>query len=351
MLKLGIIGCGRIVEYAHAEALKRLSEEVAVVALSDPSQERLEAVGRLLDIETTHRYTDYQEMLNREELDFADIAVPPFLHEKTLLACAEAKVHVILEKPIASTLEEVDRMLEAVAANGITLSVLHNYRYSPGAAKALELVSEGRIGAPFLFRSEVLSDGYWPGAAGYDPAWRTKSKQAGGGCLIDNGYHNIYLAREIMQSPVVSVYARIGTFGSEMDVDDTAVLMLTHASGGITSIQVSWAVKAGVAGIHEVFGNKGAISFTPGIYTGKPVDPVGKDNNSVAVFDHATAAWEYPELDYGYGISFAGLMHDCFQQHKQGKTIFPDGQEARKNLAVISAAYESARTGKVVEIS
>ena len=350
MLKLGIIGCGRIVEFAHADALKRLSDEVEVVALSDPSEVRLEAVGGMLQIGTDHRYADYREMLKREDMDFVDIAVPPFLHEKVLLDCAEAKVHVILEKPIASTLEEVDRMLEAVEANGITLSVLHNYRYSPGAAEALELVKQGRIGSPFLFRSEVLSAGYWPGADGYDPAWRTKRNQAGGGCLLDNGYHNIYLAREIMQSPVVSVYARIGTFAHEMDVDDTAVLILTHAGGGITNIQVSWAVKSGVAGFHEVYGKKGALSFTPGIFAKKPIDPIDKENNRVAVFDHATEAWEYPEVYYGYENSFAELMHDCFEKHRRGEAIFTDGAEARKNLAVIIAAYESARTGKVVEV-
>jgi predicted dehydrogenase len=166
--------------------------------------------------------------------------------------------------------------------------------------------------------------------------------------LLDNGYHNIYLAREIMQSPVVSAYARTGTFTHEMDVDDTAVLILTHASGGITNIQVSWAVKSGVAGFYEVYGKKGAITFTPGIFAKKPVD---EDSHRVSVFDNGKAAWEYPEVDYGYENSFATLMHDCFEKHRRGEAIFTDGAEARKNLAVILAAYESSRTGKVVEVS
>ena len=117
MLKLGIIGCGRIVEFAHVDALKCLADEVEVAALSDPSGVRLETVGKMLQIGDGRRYEDYWEMLKREDLDFVDIAVPPFLHEKVLLGCAEAKVHVIIEKPIAGTLEEVDRMLEAVEAN------------------------------------------------------------------------------------------------------------------------------------------------------------------------------------------------------------------------------------------
>lgn len=128
MPKLGIIGCGRIVEFAHVDAIKSLADEVEVTAISDPSPVRLETVGGMLQIEPGCRYADYREMLGKQDLDFIDIAVPPFLHEEILVHCARAKVNVTMEKPIASTLEEVDRMLEAVEANGITFSVLHNYR-------------------------------------------------------------------------------------------------------------------------------------------------------------------------------------------------------------------------------
>ncbi len=337
MFKLGIIGCGRIVECAHIGALKSLADEVRVIAVSDKSEERLEVVSKLLAPEDVKGYADYKKMLREEELDFVDIAVPHFLHKEILIASARAGVNIIIEKPLATTLEEADLMLEAVEENKVNLCVLHNYRYNPYTAKALELIREGKIGKPFLIRNEGLGGSHWSGAKGYDPDWRTKSSKSGGGCLLDNGYHNIYLAREMMQSPVKSVYARAGTFVQDIDVDDTAVLLLNHESGGTSSIQVSWGVKAGGVRANEVHGDKGSISFT-------------REDRPLSLFSNRTGEWEYPELKDEPKGSFAGLMHDCFEAVRRGRPVPTDGKEARRNLEIIMAAYESAKTGKVVKV-
>ncbi|MCK5156837.1 MAG: hypothetical protein KAQ69_10420 [Spirochaetales bacterium] len=70
----------------------------------------------------------------------------------------------------------------------------------------------------------------------------------------------------------------------------------------------------------------------------------------MSFFDNSKEKWEYPELDYGYENSFADLLHDCFRKHVSGEKVFTDGQEARKNLEIIMAAYKSARTGKTVMV-
>jgi len=343
MLKLGIIGCGRIVEYAHINALESLKDEVEVVSISDVSQERLKSVGKLLKLSEEHHYFDYRDMLEKENLDFADIAVPPFLHKEIVLDCARARINIILEKPIACTLEEVDMMLEMVEKKKVLLCVLHNYRYSPGVAKALELIKEKKIGTPFLIRSEVFSGGYWPGAEGYDPSWRTETDKSGGGCLIDNGYHNIYLSREMMQSPVKSVYAQIGTFIHNVEAEDTVLLLLRHENGGISSIQVGWSVKAQGARVNEVHGDKGSISFKPCIF-------FNKDDSPISLFINEKGQWEHPEVMDKHGNTIADLMDECLKAFREGKPVFTDGKEARRNLEIILAAYESARTGKVIEV-
>lgn len=337
MFKLGIIGCGRVVELGHIDALKSLSDEVQVIAISDPFEERLEVISKLLDIENSKCYNDHQKMLEEENLDFVDIAVPHFLHKEILIACAKAKVNIIIEKPLATTLEDADLMLEAVEQNNVNLCVLHNYRYDSPASRALELIKEGRIGKPFLIRSEGLGGSHWPGVSSYDPDWRLKSSRSGGGCLLDNGYHNIYLSCEMMQSPVKSVYARTGTFVQDIDVEDTAILLLNHENGGTSSIQVSWGVKAGGVAVNEIHGDKGSISFT-------------KEGRPLSVFSNQTSQWEYPDLTAKSKNGFTGLMHDCFEAVREGKPVPTDGKEARRNLEIILAAYESARTGKVVEV-
>jgi len=339
MFKVGIIGCGKIVELGHAPAFKRLAEEgvAKVVALADPVDARLEVLGDMLGVPPEQRYNDYQDMLKNASLDFVDVATPHFLHRDPIVAAAESGVNIISEKPLATNLAEVDDILEAVNKNGVALCVLHNYRYNPAVKKALQLIKEGALGEVFLIRHEGLGGGWWPGTESFDPNWRSKASMGGGGCLIDNGYHNLYLAREMMGAEVVSVYARIATYTQPIDVEDTALLLLEHANGGTTSIQVSWGVKSGGAGAHEIHGKEGSLFF-------------GKDDKPLALFNNKTGEWSYPEVEKSPRSDFEGLFYDCFKAVEEGKPVPTDGQEARRNLAIIMAAYESSKTGKVIKL-
>jgi predicted dehydrogenase len=339
MFKLGIIGCGRIVEEGHSKAFKALTDEVEVVAISDPSPERLKVIGDILGVKEGGRFQDYKEMLGKVKIDFVDIAVPHFLHEKVVIDCAAAGLNIINEKPLATNLEEADRMLAAVEKNKVKLCIIHNYKYHPHYKKAIELIKDGAIGKPFFIRSEGLGGGHYPGAKGYDPDWRTKSTRSGGGCLLDNGYHNIYLVREMMGSPIKSVYATAGTYVQPIDVDDLAVATFKHENGGTSIVMVSWAVKAGGIRANEVHGTEGSISFD-------------KPDRPLALYRNKRGEWEYPDLGpkTDFNVSFVGIMRDCFQAVRKGGPLPTDGKEGRKNLEIIMAAYKSAKTGEVVEI-
>jgi len=337
MFKIGIIGCGRIVEEGHAPAFKELIKDVNVVALADTAIERCEKIGGILNVDRAHWYTDYTEMLKKEKLDFVDIALPHFLHEKVVIDCANAGVNIISEKPLATNLKEVDHMLKAVEKNEVILAVLHNYRYQPAMKKAIEITKAGVIGTRFIIRSEGLGGSHYAGTGAYDPDWRTKQNMAGGGCLIDNGYHNIYISRELMGADVVSVYARVNTYYHKIDVDDSAFLLLKHSNGGTTSIQIAWAVKAGGQGVNEVHGKLGSIFF-------------GREGKPLAVFLNEKGTWEYPDVSAIPQNSFTGIFQDIFYAVEKGEKVPTDGYEARRNLQIIMAAYESARKEKVVKV-
>ena len=339
MFKLGIIGCGRIVEEGHSKAYRALTDEVEVVAISDPSPERLKVIGDILGVDKSHHFQDYKDMLAKVELDIVDVAVPHFLHEKIVIDCAEAGLDILSEKPLATNLEEVDRMLAAIEKSKVKLGVFHNYKYMPFYQKAIELIEDGAIGKPFFVRSEGLSGGHYPGAKGYDPDWRTKSAASGGGCLLDNGYHNVYLIREMMASPIESVYASVGTYVQPIDVDDLAVVNFRHKNGGTSILMVSWAIRAGGIRANEVHGTEGTISFD-------------KKEGDIALYRNAIGDWEYFNLGDGARPSevFAEIINDCFQAIKKGERLPVDGKEARRNLEIIMAAYESAKTGRVIKV-
>ena len=341
MYRLGLIGCGRIVEEGHAPALLQLDERVQVVALADPSEERRTRLGGLLAVPDSARYADYTDMLRAERLDIVDVAVPHFLHRDVARAAAAAGAHLFLEKPMAVSLAEADAILEAVDAAGVSLCVAHNYLSMPHHAAALRLIAEGAIGRPFLIRHEGLGGSHYFGAAGYDPHWRTRAAQAGGGCLIDNAYHNLYLAETMMAAPVERVYARAGTFVQPIDVEDTALIFLEHAGGGTSSLQVSWAVKGGGARVHEVHGTEGSIAF-------------GREGQPLALFRNSRGEWEAPDLGPEqepaafFRASFLGLWRDFLTALENGAPSPVDGRQARRNLQLVVAAYEAARTGQPV---
>ena len=336
MLKAGIIGCGRIVQEGHIRAFEALKDKVTVIALADPAPECLSAVGEALGVPEQSRYASATELLEAQAdaLDFVDLALPHFLHRDITIECAEAGVNILSEKPMATTVAEADDMLAAVEKAGVCFSVIHNRRYSPVSATVRELVAAGAIGKPFLIRSEGLGRGHYPGTPAYDPDWRTKSERAGGGCLLDNGYHNIYIARELMGSPVESVYGCIGTYRHSITVDDTACVLLSHENAGITSIQIAWSSVGGGQHVEEIHGTEGTIQ-------------IGRGEAPVRLCQGGDE-WTEPELAPVPLQGFAGVIDDYIKALTEGAEPPTPADEVRENLRVIEAAYESARKGEAV---
>jgi predicted dehydrogenase len=333
MLRAGIIGCGRIVEEGHAEVFLKLKDEVEVVAITGhQSLQRLQVVGEKLGISKTRWYMNYQDMLERESLDFVDIAVPHFLHRTIAVDCARAGVGILLEKPMATTLREADDILQAVQENRVKFCIMHNYKYQEANVLAIKWIKEDRIGQPFLIRSELSTCGHWRGATGSDPDWRTRLAKSGGGALMDNGYHSIYLVEELMSSPIKNVYVRLGTYVQCTETEDTAVLLATHKNGGISDIQVSWGIRMDRSKT-EIHGPKGSILMN----SDARVSVVSEDSREYS--QEVSPSW-----------GFEALFREFAKSLRNDTDPPVTGEEGRRILGVVLAGYESAREGSPVEV-
>ncbi len=335
-LKVGIIGCGRIVETSHLPALIGLSEYATVVAVADSSEIRRSAARILTGLPESKVYADYRDMLASERLDVVDIALPHYLHERAAVDAASAGVNIIIEKPLAPTVAEADRMIEAAERAGVQLAVVHNYLYRPPEAEALRLIQEDTIGRPFLVRLESLGAGHYLGAAGYDPDWRTRPLVAGGGALLDNGYHYFYSARHFLGRPAESVFARVATLGQPIDVDDTALVVMSHVGGAVSSIQVSWALAGGGQRVSGIHGPNGSIAF-------------GYEGHPISLFLESVGRWNH--LDIRPGDGFTSLFRACFRSFIDGMPPPVGPAEARLNLALIRSAYQSQNEHRAVKVS
>lgn len=340
MLQVGIIGCGGIIERRHLPGLLEL-KEVSIVAMSDVSEDRVNHLCDIAEIPPSHRYVDYNDLLNNESLDVLIVATPINFHEGPVIAAAGIVPTVLVEKPLTSSLASAERMLEAHERSGTSIHVVHNQIFRPAVETAMEVISNGNLGNPFLYRDEQLGASHRPGS-GKTPDWRTKYSMGGGGCLIDNAYHSIYLAEKLLGSKVKSINALTDTFTHKYDVEDTAILTMSHHNGGLSSIQASWAITAGrhvAQRVHELHGTKGSFIFD---YDGTPLALFHKNQESF------TPLSVKPERNDDAG--YYNFRDQFFDAVLKGNPPPINGMEGYHILSVVDSAYKSAIKGESIEV-
>jgi len=344
-IRLGLIGCGGIVQKSHLEGLLELPDKVRVSAISDMVPENLMRVGSAADVPSDQRYSDHLEMLEKADLDAVTIATPHHVHAEHAIAAAEAGVAVISEKPMAMSPEEADTILEAMAKHGVPYTVVHNFLFAPGVKVALDgLKGMGKTlygRAKSLFnKTEDQTDP--------DSVWRA-SKAAGGGCINDSAYHEIYLVENLIGSPVKYVEARVKTVYFDFDVDDLALLLMEHENGAVSTVSTSWCVPGNGGGemgnLVEVHAKEGSFRV---LQRGQGLQRALRSKRK----------WEEVELaefsDMAESrkkrIGHAGFFEATFDALAKGEDLPVTGKQARHNLAIIDAARRATTERRAIEV-
>ncbi|HEY0404995.1 MAG TPA: Gfo/Idh/MocA family oxidoreductase [Pyrinomonadaceae bacterium] len=219
LIRLGIVGCGDVTELRHLPALRHVCG-VKVSALSDIDTARLERVAARFGVAA--RYTDYRELIENAEIDAVAVCVPPRLHTEAVLAALSAGKHVLIEKPLALSLEECDLLMAQAAAHAsLKAMVGFNLRWHRFALAAKEIIRRGELGdiklARTVFTSGVrLGDNF--------AEWR-RSRQTGGGALFELGVHHFDLLRFLFEKDFEEVSA------SSLSQDETAIVAARMKDG------------------------------------------------------------------------------------------------------------------------
>ena len=230
-----ISGFGEVAARAHLAGW-RTRENVAIGAIHDPVSERRHEAIRL--IKNVRVYDDLELMLDGEAPDFVDVCSPPGLHHEAARAALSAGVHVIVEKPLALSLDEFDELAAIAAEKSRILMCVHNWKYAPAYAVARKAIEAGRLGAiRFMSIDRLRTEP--AGAGGSGGKWRAYAA-SGGGILIDHGWHVFYLMYWLLggDSPV-AISARLESpVGA--DVDDVADVRIRFGSGSFSRAHLSW---------------------------------------------------------------------------------------------------------------
>ncbi|MGN0174446.1 MAG: Gfo/Idh/MocA family protein [Acutalibacteraceae bacterium] len=256
-LKIGIIGCGGIFNYAHIYAYEN-NDNVEVVAFCDIVLSKAEAAAAKLGKDKSCCYENYEDVLNIEGLDAVDICTPNYLHSIIAVAALNKGINVFCEKPDAVSVAEAQKMSDAAEKSGKTLMVMRNNRYNNYSKFLKKYIEEGKMGEIYTARCGWRRRRGIPGKGG----WFTTKAQSGGGPLIDLGVHMIDLAIWMMGNPkpvavsgatyckfadsdteADSEHSKFGEASSEgtFDVEDLAIGFIRFDNGCTMQIEFSWA--------------------------------------------------------------------------------------------------------------
>lgn len=247
-LSLVLVGCGAIAQ-AYAQALARVPS-VRLAAVVDPVLQARAAVARRCGVP---EFATVDELLRTDRsVQAAIVATPPDSHESLATALLSGGLHVLCEKPFATTVAAAERMLACAAQSGRRLMLASKFRYTEDVAAARRLLDQGVCGDVVLYENVFCSH------VDMTRRWNSQRARSGGGVLIDNGCHSVDLARYLL-GPVARVQAQFGKRAQPIEVEDTARLLFTSAAGALGSIDLSWSMHKETPAYVRIHGTEGTI--------------------------------------------------------------------------------------------
>ncbi len=351
-LRVGVIGCGA--GRFHARGYARLPE-VELVALADVNPERFRRITD--EIPVPHLYASYEELLARDDIDAVSIALPNFLHAPATLAALEAGKHVLVEKPLATTVEDGEKMVETAHRTGRKLMICFNYRFRGDSQVIKRQIEAGRLGDIYFARAGWLRQSGIPGIG----SWFTDKERSGGGPLMDLGVHVLDLALWLMGSPepvAVSgaTYAAFGPRGrgswrfarcepgaDGFTVEDMATGYVRLANGATLSLEVSWASYTRHPDDYYVhlFGTEGGAELNVHQYS---------FTDTVRLFGETADTFMEMKPQYTQGGGHETLIEEFVHCILEDRDPSPSGEDGLRVLRIVDALYRSAEAGHEVTI-
>ncbi|MEX2393002.1 MAG: Gfo/Idh/MocA family oxidoreductase [Actinomycetota bacterium] len=323
-IRVGIIGCGTVARRVHIPAfIKAGIEVVACASRSVASAEAaaIEAGAQIVD--------DWRDLIAWDGVDAIDICSPNAAHAEQAVAAAKARKHVLVEKPIAATLEQAGEIVVAAASAGVVLHVTQNLRYlAPGIA-ARHFLETGLLGEITAVRAAFGHSG--PRDWAPDAEWFFEKESSGGGALIDLGIHIVDLVRYItgLEAERVSAMMQGGH-----EVEDAAQVIIRFRGGALGTINASWIARPAPDLSMTILGTGGILHF---------------DARTPLTFRSAHGEKEEIELP-----QLTANPYTDFIAAIEGRPLAvraATGTDGRAALAIVSAAYASASSGQTVDVS
>ncbi|WP_100010033.1 Gfo/Idh/MocA family protein [Lentibacillus sediminis] len=331
-LRVAVIGCGSIAKNRHLPEHSN-NPNVEIAAVCDIVEERSQAAA---DKYGAKAYTDYKDLLANEQIDAVSVCLPNYLHAPVSIAALNAGCHVLCEKPMATSSEEAEQMIEAAERNNKKLMIGHNQRFVASHQKAKQLIESGEAGKIYSFRTTFGHGGPEGWSADGARSWFFNKEQAFIGAMGDLGVHKADLLRYLLGEEFTKVSGFVETSAKEnTDVDDNAVLILKSESGVLGTLAASWAYNAKEDNSTIIYGEKATLRLED--------DP---DYSLVVQYTNGEVVkYELGGIQSNEegGQTTTHVIDHFVESILQDTEPLIDGREGMKSLEVILAALESQK--------
>lgn len=342
-MKYALVGCGRI---AINHLTAALNNQFEIAGLCDLQEENIKELLKKAGVkETIPLYTDHRRMLGESKPELVAVATESGKHAAIALDCIDAGCHVIIEKPIALSLEEADEIIRRAKKKGVKVCTCHQNRFNQSIQHMRQALEEGRLGK--------LSHGCihvrWNRNKDYyDQAnWRGTWAQDGG-VLMNQSIHGIDLLRWMMGDEIEEIFAYTANqFHPYLECEDVGLAVVRFKSGALGTIEgTSNVYPRNLEETLYLFGEKGTMKAG------------GKSANTIEVWEFADERPEDRQLKSGlveqtanvYGNGHTRLYKDMQEAILRDRSPYVDGAAGRRALEVVLAIYKSAKEGKPVKL-
>ena len=350
-VRIGIIGTGGISRSAHLPAYSDL-DTAEIAAICDVSSENLQVAGEKFNVAPENRYSDYRDLLARDDIDAIDICTPNQVRLEPLLAACEAGKHVLVQKPMARSIEEANQMIAAAKTAGVKMGVIYMGRFSPGAALVERLMQSGAIGKVTALREKT---GHSGGLRLPETSWRRSFDNVAGSFSLLCA-HTADRFR-MLAGPGKSICAIGKTLVVPMTGDDNFSATLEFASGNLGTMESCYHMIPS-DNILEAYGDRGTIHTSSNSRTYRVQS---LDGDSFAWGDHLNGlvpemrddGWWYFDIEQVRAAKLREFPNyfahwvDCVQNDRQPVST---GEEGRASLEIVLAGYQSSAERRFVDL-
>jgi predicted dehydrogenase len=338
--RVAVFGAGFIANI-HIESYARFVPDAEVVAVYSHHGDKAEALARQHGIPAW--YDDMDKLLSEAKVDVVDIGLPNYLHHGACMKAAAAGKHIIIEKPLAFTLEEADEMIGECKRRGLKLMYAEELCFAPKYERVRALVEHGAVGKVYMLKQAEKHSGP------HSP-WFYKKETAGGGVMMDMGCHALAWFRWMTKNnPAKSVYASMKTVMHDTDCDDNTITIVDFENGVTAVAEDSWARHGGMDDRIEVYGDKG-VSYAD-LFRGNSALTYSIDGYDYASEKAGSSkGWTFTVFEEAFNQGYPQeLKHfiDCVREDKEPLVT---GEDGRAVLELVYAAYASAKSGAKVNL-